>query len=125
MTKAQLAAQVAARTGLTKKQASKVIDAVFSIITEMLTKKQNPEPINIVGFGKFMVRVRTKRTARKPKTGETVKGRVRRPSKQDWEKFIAHCIGITEDDPDVSIRHHRYFAKAATKDATAKKKRPR
>ncbi|MFN3421949.1 MAG: HU family DNA-binding protein, partial [Armatimonadota bacterium] len=65
MTKAQLAAQVAAKTGLTKKQAIKVIDAVFSIIAEMLTKKQNSEPVNIVGFGKFTVKVRAKRTARK------------------------------------------------------------
>jgi DNA-binding protein HU-beta len=72
MTKAQLAAKVAERTGLTKKQANEVVDAVFSIITEVLTKKRNAEPVNIAGFGKFVVKERPKRIVRNPRTGETV-----------------------------------------------------
>jgi DNA-binding protein HU-beta len=72
MTKAQLAAQVAERTGLTKKQANEVVDAVFSIITEVLTKKETAEPVNIAGFGKFVVKERPKRVVRNPRTGETV-----------------------------------------------------
>ncbi len=72
MTKAQLAAKVAERTGLTKKQASEVVEAVFSIITEVLAKKRNSEPVNIAGFGKFVVKQRPKRVVRNPRTGETV-----------------------------------------------------
>ncbi|MER3501724.1 MAG: hypothetical protein C4295_09715 [Candidatus Fervidibacterota bacterium] len=72
MTKAQLSAKVAERTGLTKKQASEVVEAVFSIITEVLAKKRNSEPVNIAGFGKFVVKQRPKRVVRNPRTGETV-----------------------------------------------------
>ncbi len=71
MTKAQLVAQVAERTGLSKRQASEVVDAVFSIITESLTKKGGAEPVNIAGFGKFVVKVRPRRIVRNPQTGET------------------------------------------------------
>lgn len=73
MTKAQLAAKVAERTGLTKKQANEVVDVVFDIITEVLTKKRNAEPVNIAGFGKFVVKERPERVVRNPRTGETVK----------------------------------------------------
>lgn len=72
MTKAQLAALVAERTGLTKRQANEVVDVVFGIITEALTKEQNAEPVNIAGFGKFVVKVRPRRTVRNPQTGETI-----------------------------------------------------
>ena len=72
MTKAQLVAKVAERTGLSKKQASEVVDAVFGIITETLTKKRNAEPVNIAGFGRFVVKQRPKRIVRNPRTGEQV-----------------------------------------------------
>ncbi|MGQ9463284.1 MAG: HU family DNA-binding protein [Candidatus Fervidibacter sp.] len=72
MTKAQLAAEVAKKTGLTKKQAADVVDAVFNTIVEVLTRKRNSEPVNIAGFGKFVVKVRPKRVVRNPRTGETI-----------------------------------------------------
>ncbi len=72
MTKAQLAAKVAERTGLSKKQANEVVDAVFSIIVETLSKKHNAEPVNIAGFGRFVVKQRPKRIVRNPRTGEQV-----------------------------------------------------
>ncbi len=72
MTKAQLAAKVAERTGLTKKQANEVVEAVFRIIAETIAKKRNAEAVNISGFGRFAVRHRPKRIVRNPRTGEQV-----------------------------------------------------
>lgn len=72
MTKAQLAEKVAEKTGLTKKQANKAVDAVFSIITAAISKKPDAEPVSIPGFGKFAVRQRPERTVRNPRTGEPI-----------------------------------------------------
>lgn len=72
MNKAQLAAKVAERTGLTKKQATEVVTVVFDIIRETLARKRNAEPVNIAGFGKFAVKERKKRKVRNPRTGEVI-----------------------------------------------------
>ena len=72
MTKAQLVAKVAERTGLPKKQVAQVVETVVAVITETLSKKRNTEVINITGFGRFAVRQRPARTVRNPRTGEVV-----------------------------------------------------
>jgi hypothetical protein len=55
--------------------------------------------------------------------GVEVEVRLRRPSKRDWEKFLANCVGVGDDEPNVSSNHHRYFANAVRGHVTAKKKR--
>ncbi len=55
--------------------------------------------------------------------GIEVEVKFRRPSKRNWEKFMTNCVGIGDDDPNVSRNHHRYFANAVRGHATAKKKR--
>ncbi len=54
--------------------------------------------------------------------GIEVEVRLKRPSKRDWETFMANCVGIAEDEPDVSRKFHRYFAKAVMGHVAAKKK---
>ena len=69
MTKTELIAAVAAKAGLTKKDAEKVITATFETITESLTKG---DKVQVAGFGIFEVRAREARTGRNPRTKETI-----------------------------------------------------
>ena len=70
MTKVDLIAQVAEKTGLTKKDTEKVVTAVLDTITENLA---NGEKVSLVGFGMFEVKERAERMGHNPKTGEPMK----------------------------------------------------
>jgi len=67
MTKAELIATVAEKTGSTKKNADIAVNAVIASITEALT---NGEKVSIVGFGTFEVRDRKEKQVKNPQTGE-------------------------------------------------------
>ena len=69
MTKVDLIAQVAEKTGLTKKEAEKTVTAVLDTITENLAKG---EKVSLVGFGTFEVKERAARMGHNPKTGEAM-----------------------------------------------------
>ena len=69
MTKTELIAAVAAKAGLTKKDAEKVIAATFETITESLKKG---DKVQVFGFGNFEVKTREARTGRNPRTKETI-----------------------------------------------------
>ena len=69
MNKDSLAKEVAEQAGITKANASQVIDAVFDAIQESLKKG---EPVALVGFGSFKVSKRNARTGRNPRTGEAI-----------------------------------------------------
>lgn len=68
MNKAQLIAKVAEKT-CTKKEAQMAVEALLEAIKDSL---KNNEPVTIAGFGTFKVKERKARTARNPKTGETI-----------------------------------------------------
>ncbi|SFH73729.1 HU family DNA-binding protein [Pisciglobus halotolerans] len=67
--KAQLIENVAEKTGLTKKDATTAVDAVFESIQESLS---NGEKVQIIGFGNFEVRDRAARKGRNPQTGDEI-----------------------------------------------------
>ena len=69
MNKVELTAAVAAKAGLTKKDADKAVAAVIDAIVETLTKG---EKVQLVGFGTFEVRERAARTGINPATKETI-----------------------------------------------------
>jgi len=69
MTKTELIAKVAEKTGLTKKDADKAANAVIDAIVETL--KSN-EKVQIVGFGTFEVHDRKERKGRNPRTKEEI-----------------------------------------------------
>lgn len=69
MNKASLVEKVHEVLGGTKVQAEQVVDTVFNSITESLKKG---EEVSVAGFGIFSAKERAARTARNPKTGETV-----------------------------------------------------
>lgn len=67
MNKAQLIAGLAEKTGLTKKDSEKALNAFVDTITEEL---QKGEKVSLVGFGTFEVKQRAERVGRNPKTME-------------------------------------------------------
>src|SRR2546421_10366737 len=69
--KAQLIEALSERLG-DKKVASQAVDNLVDIIIRTV---QKGEKVNITGFGVFEKRARAARTARNPRTGETVKVR--------------------------------------------------
>ncbi len=69
MNKAELIAAVAAKTGITKKQAAETIEAVTETITNTL---KTGESVLLVGFGTFEAKKKDARTGRNPKTGEPI-----------------------------------------------------
>ena len=69
MNKTELIAAVAAKTGLTKKDAERVVNATIESITESLVKG---DKVNVSGFGIFEVKAREARVGRNPRTKETI-----------------------------------------------------
>ena len=70
MTKAELVAAIAEKTGLNRTQAKDALEAVLDLVTASL--KAGKE-VRLVGFGSFVPVERKAGTARNPRTGETVK----------------------------------------------------
>jgi DNA-binding protein HU-beta len=68
--KAELIADVAAKTGEAKTKAGEIVDAVFDVITDALKKQ---DEVRIPNFGVFKVVETAARKARNPQTGEEVK----------------------------------------------------
>ena len=69
MNKAQLINEVAAASGLKKKDAAAAVDATINSIISTI---KNGGKVQLSGFGTFEAKVRGARTGRNPKTGETV-----------------------------------------------------
>ncbi|USG63522.1 HU family DNA-binding protein [Brevibacillus ruminantium] len=69
MNKTELIAKVAETTELTKKDATKAVDAVLDAIADAL--KQG-DKVQLIGFGNFEVRERAARKGRNPQTGEEI-----------------------------------------------------
>ncbi|BDR56538.1 HU family DNA-binding protein [Xylocopilactobacillus apis] len=67
--KSDLIDTVAQSTNLTKKDATRAVDAVFSSIQDILTKGGK---VQLIGFGTFEVRERAARTGRNPQTGKEI-----------------------------------------------------
>ncbi len=67
MTKADLADKVYEKVGLARKEAVEMIETLFSSMKSILSEG---ESIKITGFGTFLVRKKSSRRGRNPKTGE-------------------------------------------------------
>ena len=70
MNKNELVASIANKTGLSKTDSTKALDAVVESVTGSL-KKGNE--VRLVGFGTFSVSKRAATTGRNPRTGEPIK----------------------------------------------------
>ncbi|EST56062.1 transcriptional regulator [Brevibacillus panacihumi W25] len=69
MNKTELIAKVAETTELTKKDATKAVDAVLDAIADAL---KSGDKVQLIGFGNFEVRERAARKGRNPQTGEEI-----------------------------------------------------
>ena len=69
MNKTELVAVVAEKSGITKKDAERVVSATFETITAQLMKG---EKVQISGFGIFAVNKREARVGRNPRTKEAI-----------------------------------------------------
>jgi DNA-binding protein HU-beta len=69
VTKAEFIHKVAAKSGLTKRDAAAAIDAFLDSITETL---KSGDSVSFTGFGKFPLQQRAARQGVNPRTGERV-----------------------------------------------------
>ena len=69
MSKTELVAAIAERTGLTKKDSEAAVNAFVEIVTEQLKKG---EKVQLIGFGTFEVSERAERVGRNPQTGAEI-----------------------------------------------------
>lgn len=70
MNKNDLVSTVSERTGLTKKDSERAVNAVIDSIQGALTRG---DKVALVGFGTFEVRSRKPRMGRNPQTGQSIK----------------------------------------------------
>ena len=69
MNKAQLIDAIAGKSGLTKADSKKALDATIEAVTEAL---KGGDRVALVGFGSFSVSERSARTGRNPQTGKEI-----------------------------------------------------
>lgn len=69
MNKTELVASVAEKSGLTKKDSEKAVNAVLAAVTETL---EQGGKVQLVGFGTFEVRERKERKAQNPQSKEEI-----------------------------------------------------
>lgn len=69
MNKAELIEAIAAKSEISKKDAEAALNATIEAIKDAL---KAGDKIQLVGFGTFSVKARAARTARNPRTGETI-----------------------------------------------------
>ncbi len=69
MTKQELIEEVAARTGLDRKDAAAALEATLTVVADTLGEGGE---VTLTGFGKFHVAVRGARQGVNPRTGEAI-----------------------------------------------------
>ena len=69
MTKSEFVDRVASKSGLSRRDATKAVDAFLESIQDAL---QSGESVSFTGFGKFSAQQRNARTGVNPRTGERV-----------------------------------------------------
>jgi len=73
MNKSELVDALASNTGMTKADASRAVDALFSPDAGVISKAlKGGKRVQITGFGTFEAKKRKARTGRNPRTGETI-----------------------------------------------------
>lgn len=74
MNKSELTQKLVERTNLSKSDAQKAVDAIFSAETGIIAEAlKSGDKVQITGFGSFETRKREARTGRNPRTGKEIK----------------------------------------------------
>ena len=69
MTKADFISKVSEKTGFSKKDAEKAVNAFMDVVKDAL---KDGEKVSLVGFGTFEVVQRAERKGRNPQTGKVI-----------------------------------------------------
>lgn len=75
LTKADIVERVYKEAGFSKKEASELVDMVFTVIKDTLSRG---EKVKISGFGNFSIRDKSTRVGRNPQTGDSMEISARR-----------------------------------------------
>ena len=74
MNKSELTQKLAERTNLSRAEASRAVDALFSVDNGIISQAlKSGQKVQITGFGSFETRKREARTGRNPRTGKEIK----------------------------------------------------
>jgi DNA-binding protein HU-beta len=72
--KSELTQKLAERSNLSKAEASRAVDALFSVDNGIIARAlKSGEKVQITGFGSFETRKREARTGRNPRTGKEIR----------------------------------------------------
>ena len=89
MNKTTLVAYIADKTGSTKADAERMVDAFMSAVTETLQKEDS---VSLTGFGSFSISHRKARVARNPRTGAIVQVPARKAPKFKAGKQLKDAV---------------------------------
>ena len=89
MNKDDLISKVASTVGLSKTEAAKSVNAVFSNISGSL---KSGNEVRLVGFGTFLVSNRAATTGRNPRTGESIQIPAKKVPKFRAGKVLKHTV---------------------------------
>ena len=70
MTKAEVAAKIAEKTGLSRKETVEAVEIFLDCVKKAL---KEDEKVSLVGFGTFYVKGKNARNGRNPRTGEEIR----------------------------------------------------
>ncbi|MBW2096795.1 MAG: HU family DNA-binding protein [Deltaproteobacteria bacterium] len=89
MTKAELVAEIAKKSGLAKADAERALNSFVETAKKTLKKEGR---LALAGFGTFSVNKRKARTGRNPRTGETIKIKAKKVVKFKAGKALSDSI---------------------------------
>ncbi len=125
MNKEQLVSKIVEKSGLKKAEAQKALAAFQESVIDAL---KGGEKVQLIGFGTFSVRDRAARTARSPRTGETVNVPAsKQPAFKAGAKLRAELNPApkAEEKPAKKTKAKKATAKAETKAEEKPAKKPR
>jgi DNA-binding protein HU-beta len=70
MNKGEFIAAIADESGLSRADAERAIEGMFTVVKKTL---KSGDQVSLVGFGTFVVRQRAERTGRNPRTGDEIR----------------------------------------------------
>mgnify|MGYP002510314455 CR=1 FL=1 len=91
MNKQELITEILNRTGLIKKDAEDAVIAFMDVVKDSLIKG---EKVSLSGFGTFEVVERAARTARNPKTGESIEVGASKSPKFKPSKSLKEAVNV-------------------------------
>ncbi len=89
MNKKDLIASVASDVSISKSQAGKAVDSVFTSITKAL---KGGKSVQLIGFGSFSVSKRKARIGRNPRTGQKIQIKAAKVAKFKAGKALKKAV---------------------------------